>query len=645
MKIIAFSVLLVLCCTQAIAQDIDSLKAVLKDTPQDTTRVNLLIQLSSVLWKTEPDAAIKYAEQASTLAAEAGFEQGQAYALKNIGLAYYIKGDYVNVLANWNSSLDIFRSISDKTGVGNMLSNIGAVYFNQGDAPKAIEYYLDALKVSEEIGDTLRMATVMSNLGAAYFDNPTTHDKAMEYYLRALPLSEAVNDLDAIGTASVNLGEIYVEKGDFDSARLYLDKSLEALRQTDGNIPYTLIILGKSYEKQGDYTTAIRYQQQAFDLAQERDARLEMAQALNAKGDAYREQGNFDAAMVSYKKSMEVSQSIGSNKDLKHAYENLAGCYAQLNDFRNAYRYHNLFSSIKDTIYNTEKDKRIEGLQFQFELEKKESAIELLNQENALKDLKIDRANTLRNFLIAAAFFLLVTIGGITYQYLYAKRTNKIITVERNRAEKLLLNILPSETADELKKHGSVQARKYDFATVLFTDFQSFSEHAESTPPEELVKSIDYYFRNFDRIFQKHNLEKIKTIGDSYLCAGGLPIINNTNPVDAIRAGMEILAFIESLRTSRPEGIQLFNIRIGISTGPVVAGVVGTTKFQYDIWGDTVNVASRLENACEINRINVSEFTYQSVKDQFEFESRGEIEVKNQRKIKMYYVLGPKKTA
>ena len=630
---------------QIFANNVDSLIAVTKTLPEDTTKVNVLLEISSSLWRSEPDEAIKYASQAIELARKTSFPQGNALGLKNIGLAYYIKGDYVNVLDYWLQSLEIYESINDKVGVGNLLSNIGAVYFNQGDDPKALEYYLESLKVSEETGNKLRIATALTNIGAVYFNKPATHDKAEDYYLRALPLSQEINDLDAIGTSAVNLGEIYLENQDHKSALFYFEKALDALNKTGGNESYVLTNIGKSYRIQGDYQKALEYQTKAYDIAKKKDFKLEMSIALKAVGDTYFSQGNYREALSNYKQSKEIAEEISANNNLKDIYESLAQCYFAMSDYKNAFNYQGLFSNIKDTLYNEENDRKMQGLQLQFEIEKKEAEIELLNRENALKASQINQAKILRNFLLAAAAFLLVTIGGVTYQYQFVRKTNTIITEERNKSDKLLLNILPTETAEELKKHGYVKAKKYDFATVLFTDFKAFTKHAETIPPEELVKSIDFYFKNFDDIFDRYNLEKIKTIGDSYMCAGGLPIANNTNPEDAINAALEILRFVKGLEVSKPEGVHVFNIRIGISTGPVVAGVVGKTKFQYDIWGDTVNVASRMETSCEVDKVNISEFTYAFVKDKFDFEFRGNIEIKNRGKIKMYYVNGPKSNA
>jgi adenylate cyclase len=633
---------LFLCSVQAAANKVDSLKTVLKSLPEDTVKVNTLLEISSLLWRSVPDSAILYASRASDLAEKTGFPAGKALALKNIGLAYYVKGDYLNVLNFWQQSLDAYRSISDKVGIGNLLSNIGAVYFNQGDDPKALEYYLESLRVSEETGNKLRIATALTNIGAVYFNKKATYDKAGEYYLRALEMAEASENLDAIGVSSVNLGEIYMERGDHTAALQFFEKALTALKKTGGNESFVYTNIGKSYRLRGRYEEALKYQQQGFEKAKMKDDKLEMSIARNAIGDTYFAQNNFNLALENYLKAKDLGEEIGSRTLLKDTYENIAKCYSALSDYRKALEYQRLYSITKDSLYNEENSQKLAGLQFQFDIEKKEAEIALLNQENQTKAAQIQQQKTLRNFLLAAAAFLLITIGGITYQYLFAQRTNKIISEERNKADKLLLNILPLETAEELKKYGAVKAKKYEFVTVLFTDFVAFTKQVENIPPEELVKSIDYYFKAFDAIFEKHNMEKIKTIGDSYMCAGGLPMPNKTNPEDAVSAGLEIIKFVEGLKSNKPEYVHEFDVRVGINTGPVITGVVGTSKFQYDVWGDTVNVASRLEAACEPGKVNISEFTYNYIKDKFYFTQRGDVEVKNRGHIKMYYVEGKK---
>lgn len=215
---------------------------------------------------------------------------------------------------------------------------------------------------------------------------------------------------------------------------------------------------------------------------------------------------------------------------------------------------------------------------------------------------------------------------------------------EKDKTEALLLNILPKETADELKKFNKVVPRNYDNATILFTDFKGFTHIAEKLSPEELVNEIDHLFKEFDAIIGKYRIEKIKTIGDAYMCAGGLPTKFKNNSLEVVKAALEIRDYMKQYRIEREkEGIPFFEIRIGIHTGKVVAGVVGTRKYAYDIWGDAVNLASRMESSGEPGKVNVSGDTYKLIKDKFDCHYRGKIEAKNKGEVDMYFVDGLKK--
>jgi len=212
---------------------------------------------------------------------------------------------------------------------------------------------------------------------------------------------------------------------------------------------------------------------------------------------------------------------------------------------------------------------------------------------------------------------------------------------EKERTENLLLNILPRETADELQKRGKATARHYNQVSVLFTDFKGFTRFAESTRPEDLVNELDYCFVAFDDIMDKYHLEKIKTIGDAYMCAGGVPIRNTNNAVAIILAGMEIRDFMKQLEMDKKARNERFwEIRIGVNTGPLTAGVVGKKKFAYDIWGDTVNTASRMESTSEPGRINISATTYELVKPYFDCTYRGKQDAKGKGEVDMYFVNG-----
>ena len=225
-----------------------------------------------------------------------------------------------------------------------------------------------------------------------------------------------------------------------------------------------------------------------------------------------------------------------------------------------------------------------------------------------------------------------------------AERTEQIarqkdqIEQEKHKSDQLLLNILPAETAEELKRLGTAQPRLYPSVSVLFTDFVNFSKACEHLGADELVEEIHYYYSAFDDILTQYNLEKIKTIGDSYMCAGGLPVENATHALDTVRAALAMQAFMVREAAERQRrGLPYFDCRFGVHTGPVVAGIVGTKKFAYDIWGDTVNIASRMEAGSEPGRVNISGATYELVKDNVRCTHRGKIEAKNKGFIDMYF--------
>lgn len=213
------------------------------------------------------------------------------------------------------------------------------------------------------------------------------------------------------------------------------------------------------------------------------------------------------------------------------------------------------------------------------------------------------------------------------------------LAVEKERSDILLANILPASVARELKRDRHVQPRYYDSVTIMFADFKDFTRQAERMEPRRLVDDLDFYFSAFDEIVARHRLEKLKTIGDAYMCVGGLPEENRTHATDGCSAGLEIQAFMARTNRQR-EKMRLvpWEVRIGIHTGGVMAGVVGKRKFAYDIWGDAVNVAARMETCGAPGRVNVSESTYHRVKDFFDTEARGRVEVKNKGTLDMYFL-------
>ena len=633
--------ILILFCTSAKCQDSEEIKDLmeaLENAPEDSIKVNGLIELSKLYVGSDLQSAIKYGTEARDLAEKIGFQKGLGYAYKAIGIGYFNQSNYPEALIQYEQSLKIFEGIPFKTGIANMLSNIGVVYSNLGDDTKAIEHHLTALKVSEEIKDSLRIATSLNNLGVVYKNNKSDRKKSLGYFLRAYTLFEQIGYEDGIGIASMNIGEIYKEEKNSESAIFFFDKSLDVYRGTiDAAFPLSMI--GEVYADQNEFDEALRYQNKALEIATNLDAKFEMTQSLLKIGQTQDKKGSHRLAIASYKKAEKLANAISARLELKQAYEGLSKSYSNIGDFRTAYDFERLYSNIKDTLYNTANDKKVQQLQFNFDIEKKQAEIDLLTKDQALKDATIQRQKILNSAAAITGVLLFFVILGFYKRYRYIRKTNRIIKNERDRSKELLLNILPEETARELETSGFAKTRFYESVTVIFTDFKGFSSIAGKLSPQALVAELNDYFGKFDEIVGTFGLEKIKTIGDAYMCAGGIPVANDNHPIAAVNAALAMQEYMRKQNLDRESrGEQGWELRVGIHTGPIVAGVVGKKKYAYDIWGDTVNIASRMESSSEPGKVNISSSTYNLIKGNYDCTYRGKISAKNIGEIDMYFV-------
>lgn len=618
-------------------QSVEELKRFVAEQANDSTKVNTLLEIGSQLYGSQPDSSIVYSRKAIAIATEINFKKGLAYAYKNMGLGYYMKGEFSDVLTHWERSLALFEEINDESGISNLLSNIGAVWQTKGDDPKALDYFIRSAKIAEKIQDSTRLGTVYLNIGGVYSNEETTYDDAFESFNKSKDILSDLGYDEGVGAVAINMADLYIKIGKPQDALPHLNEALEAYTRSGSSLSYTYNLMGKAYKDLKKYGLSKEYHLKAIKVADLNDAKLEKTKALISLGDVLIEQKAYAEAIDNLEEGIKLTEITGVYRDKKDAYEGLAKAYSGMKDYKNAYDYQKLFTTITDTIRNDSYDESISNIRFQYDLENKEREIKLLNVDNELKQTQNERTTATTRMLYAIAALLLAMVGGIFSRYRFIQKSNSRIAEERNKSENILLNILPKETAEELKEHGSIKAKFFKEVTVLFTDFKQFSVVAEGIPAENLVQSLDYFFKKFDIITEKHHLEKIKTIGDAYMCAGGLPTENKTHAENALAAAQEIMEFVKDTKDNPPKGIYPFEIRIGINTGPVVAGVVGTKKFQYDIWGNTVNIAARMESNSEPGRINVAENTYQHLKDKHHFTYRGVIEAKNEKLLKMYF--------
>ncbi len=606
--VLIFSVGTMLFSTQAVSQlqgqpKIDSLIHELSGLKDDTTKVKTLNEIAYEFPYINPDEGIKFGNQSLALAEKLKWEPGIAKANLSIGGNYETKSDHPNALLYEYKALKIYEASGDKPDQALMLGDIGIIYHTEGDQTKAMEYDSLSLKIYQEINDKQGTARLLSNIANIY-STQHNYPKTLEYDLNALKLIEEIGDKRLLATNLGNIGNVYADQGKSSKAMEYYFKALK-LENELGNksgITRNMGNIGETF----------------LDISQDTSGAIVPDSLIPAGKEA-----NLHKAIEYLSNTIKNSREINHPEYVIAFSESLTGAYMLSGNFKDALRSYRDFISVRDSVYNLKKSSDFARLQLNYEYGKR---------EEALKYQKM-RAQ----FFYIGGILILLLISVSAYRnYRIQKNANAVITLEKIRSEDLLLNILPSEVAEELKDKGTAAAKHFNNVTVLFTDFVSFTTVAETLSPQELIDELHACFKGFDEIIEKYNVEKIKTIGDAYLAAGGLPLENPLHAEQVVGAATEIIHFMENRQ--KQYGNRTFEVRIGIHSGGVVAGIVGVKKFAYDIWGDTVNVAARMEQNSAPNRINISHTTYELIKDKFNCTYRGEIEAKNKGKLQMYFV-------
>jgi adenylate cyclase len=638
---------------------INSLLTKLKTSTDDSAKVNTLNLLSEeFINAAKYDTAVSFSGEALRLSQRINFVEGEGDAYMQMGMVSFYRGTYSEANGFFKKAELIYRSLNYQKGIARTISWVGIVNLYEGNYPAAKELFIKAIEMQTEISDKAGVAKSYYSIGEVY-QQTNEYPDALRNFLSGLKIYEELNNKQGIGDSYSNIGLIYKEQGNFEEALKNELTGLKIVTEVgDKNgIAQFHNNLGIIYFAQKNYSEALKNHQIAMGIRKEIGYKKGISDSYFAIAEIYRQQDNLSEALenhraalvieeeIGYKLGIAESQiyiglvylrqkkfkeaienlnvglkgakEIGYDEDVKIAYEGLAHASVAVNDFENAYRNYKLYSELKDALMNGNKIREMSKMQFGFEQDKKD----------ALTQAEIKKQRILRNSFIGG-FAIVLLFAGVFFR----QRNN--ISKEKKRSDELLLNILPSETAEELKHTGAAKTKTYEMVTVMFTDFKNFTQASEKLSPEELVKEIHDCYSEFDRIIAKHNLEKIKTIGDSYMCAGGLPVANTTNPVDTVLAAVEIRNFMLYRKHS---GLGEFEIRIGVHSGPIVAGVVGIKKFAYDIWGDTVNIASRMESSGEVGKVNISGATYELVKEKFKCEYRGKVSAKNKGEVDMYF--------
>lgn len=527
--------------------------------------------------------------------------------------------------------------------------------FAQDEASARLEAMVQRGENKNAVNEALRIAKSLH-------DQRQDHN-ALTYYLKAVEIADKTNDLALRAKAHEELGDAYYRLNDADKAIRNFNAAARYYANVGAVQAQTLVIMRIGYtekNKKGNIDAAIAHFKRSLQIAQQNNIFASQLRSYELLASAYEEKKDFYNAQVYRKSYDQLKNAPNSNKIDKYESE-LQATKQQLEQMRAANETQK--RELQYKIQNIEKEKN----KLNIELTLQADSLERANYEAKMAEARAiavaeEKKRTQTQLYFSLGGIVLLLVFSIFLFSLYRSRNiankklaeqhiqlkkqaeelerkGKELQKEKEKSERLLLNILPAKVAEELKENNYAAPRYYEMVTVLFTDFKGFTSIAEKMTPDQIVKELNMIFSEFDRICKEYRLEKIKTIGDAYMCAGGVPEPNTTNHIDAVNAAIEMQNYMKALAEKRQaNGEHYFELRLGINTGPIVAGVVGESKFAYDIWGDTVNLASRMESGGEPGRVNISGNTYELVKDYFDCTYRGKINVKNKGDVDMYFV-------
>lgn len=552
------------------------------------SKIILLIKI--VQNETNPDEKLYYSNLLIEETTDEDLNHYAAVGYLQKGNALQLIGEFHEAIEAYFKSKELLNKVEDddfEELSSAILVSIADTYSMLGNSERAELYYDEAITLLRELDDPVSLASALLNAGDEYYKT-NQYNKALAYFAESGKIFEDVDYQIGKAYNKGNIGMVYAKQGKDALAQNYMNEAINILEANEEYYPIAefLNYMSELYQDENDIKNATSYAYRSLDIAEEHHLKDQISNA-----------------------NLQISELLESSGNIPKAFEH--------------YKKHIVY---RDSLMNLENIEKIAN----YEISQNEAEVELLTQKR--KNQRIVFWSTIGILGLIALFAF-----SLFKQIKFVKKANKVIAIEKERSDTLLLNILPEDTAKELKDKGRVEAKKYPQVTVLFSDFKGFTKYAENLSPEVLVQTIDHYFSKFDLIMEKYDLEKIKTIGDAYMAAGGLNFDNEKHAEHMVLAAKEMNDFVA---TAKLDDITdaTFDIRIGINTGPVVAGVVGTKKFAYDIWGDTVNIAARMESSSEAGRINISEDTYRLVKDAFDCEYRGKLAVKNRGELNMYFV-------
>lgn len=566
---------------------------------------------------------------------------GDCYSYKAVN--YYYQGDYSKALFFFKKSSEEYKKTKYKKGISSILNNIGGVYYYLGNYLNALNYYKQAIVIQEELNDTKMIAATSQNIGGIY-SQVEDYSNALKYYDKSYLIYKNSGDIKAISQNLNASGIVYVKLGNYPKAQKNLDQALvNADKINDKQLKIEVLSsLGELFYKQSNLEKALYYYNLSLKYSTQINSLQYISIAEVALGKILNKLNKNEEAITKCLKGYHNAAKIGALSVKKDACDCLYNAYKFTNNDKLALSFYEKSNKLKDSLKSGETSNKMMIMEFQHQQlldsishVRKEHAVETKHKE------EVQEKEKQQNIIIISLCFIVLIALGLWNRLNYTRKSKIALKIEKDLSDELLLNILPEEIAQELKQKGFVNARDFTLVSILFSDFKCFTQTAEKMSPQNLVEEINACFKAFDLITEKYNIEKIKTIGDSYMAAGGIPKPDKESLKNIVLAGLEMQDFMSKRKISNDaNNTAAFEMRLGIHAGPIVAGIVGIKKFQYDVWGDTVNTASRIESNGIVGKVNISESLYNLIKNEecFSFEYRGSIEAKGKGELKMYFV-------
>ena len=595
----------------------DSLQRVLMQNPPDSAKVRLLNALAWEYRGVQMLRALEYGKQALELGSQLGMKEDMINSYNFIGVIYRNMGNYTQAMSSYLKALELAEAEKNNKQIAYCYNNMSNLYQKQKLYKQALENSTKALAAFERLADKRGTAYSHLRIGEVY-EKQHLNEQAVEHYQESLRLRREIGDKEGLITPLINLATVYRQMGQDDRALETYQQSLviEQELKHDKGFAGTLVGLGILYLKKGDFSKAI---------------------------------SSAEESLTHSRKAFAIQEESAALKLLTEA-------YSQKKDFAKAFLWQEAFIRLRDSLQNDETSSQMASLRSEYEAEKRAAEIALLNKNRQMQ-------NWLLSGAIAALIAFAVLSTSLFRLNKQRRKTNKALRLqnerleeERQRSDALLLNILPAAIAERMKAGETTIAEFFDGATVLFADIVGFTTLASYVPPGELVGILDSVFSDFDSLAEKYGLEKIKTIGDSYMVVSGVPQPCPDHVQRVALFALEAMMMMKKYEHTSGSNLQAvpLQLRIGIHTGKVVAGVIGKKKFAYDLWGDTVNIASRMEAHSVSGQIQVSDIVRQKLIEgdipmyamptdtfaYFRFEERGEIEVKGKGAMKTFFLHG-----